>query len=272
MADADTSALYFYVYILNEMKDNNLILKAIIIASLVGIVFILGLILGERDMGDKAGFTELYFEDLEELPTEMKVNSTYLISFTVVSHEKEPVKYGYSVESGIRNLTGSFLLSPEKTKTITLELKPEEVRWDLSRSRYREWKNRIDLTEDSWIGRPMKLESIVAGNTTSELLQFIHNLPLVHNVDAFGNILFTNISVEELRREPLHKEYEYLDVNKGIRYRKLDVIDLHVENNNLILDRKFTETWYNKTTEKFSISIISETGDEYEIHFWYTVS
>lgn len=254
------------------MKDNSLVLKAMIIASLVGIVFIVGFILSGKDMGGEAGFTELYFENPEDLPTMMEVNNTYLVSLAVVSHEKEPMDYRYMVESGVENLTGSFLLSPGETKNITVELKPERVRWSISRSRYREWGNNINLTEDSWIGRPVKLEGIVAGNTTAELLQFIHNLPLVHSVDSFGNILFTNISVEELRRKPLHKEYEHQDVNGKTKYEKLDVINLRVEDNNLVLDRKFTETWYNLTTEKFEVSVISEAGDEYSVHFWYTVS
>jgi len=58
-----------------------------------------------------SGFSELYFEEHQKLPTVINENDPVNFSFTVVSHNKEKMDYFYNVYAGdqiIRN--GSFFL------------------------------------------------------------------------------------------------------------------------------------------------------------------
>ncbi|ODS42163.1 MAG: hypothetical protein MSIBF_02155 [Candidatus Altiarchaeales archaeon IMC4] len=258
------------------MKENNIILKAIIIASLIGVVFIAGLILGNKGTisgVEDAGFIEIYFEDIESLPHEVMVGETYPVSFTMVSHEPAAGNYAYSIESGISNLTGNLKLSPGEEKTISVNITTKETLWKFEKSRTQGWNNSISLTNETWFGGQVNLlELLLRGNASLELIDVAKHLPIASNVDHFGAILFTNLSIEELRKKPLRREYAYEDINEGVKYQKLFVVELSVNGNELLLDSTQTETWYKLPEEKFSVTVVSPEGKQYEIHFWHTVS
>ncbi len=252
------------------VEGEDLVLKAVIVASIAGILLVSGLVFFAEKPSEK-GFTELYFKDPDGLPSSLQVNESYTISFTVVSHEKNPVDYVYNVRSPSFNDSASFSLSPGESKKIDVGFTPRGVDWVLSRSRSRKWRDEIDLTEDSWIARSFDLESIEAGNTTSSLIRELHNLPLSHNVRSYGSILFTNVSLLELGEKPLREVYYYSDLNNGILYRIVDERVLFVDNGSLFLDRSIRESWFNQSRNRFSVSLSTDSGESYDIHFWYRV-
>jgi len=225
-------------------------LKAVIVASIAGILLVSGLVFFAEKPSEK-GFTELYFEDPDGLPTSLQVNESYKVSFTVVSHEKNPVDYVYRVVSPSFN--------------------DSEVEWVLSRSRSRQWRDELDLSGDSWIVRSFDLESIGEGNTTSSIIQWIHNLSLSDAIRSYGIILLKNVSLVELGGEPLREVYYYSDLNNGILYKTVDERVLFVDNGSPVLDRSIRESWFNQSKKQFSVSLSTGSGESYGIHFWYTV-
>ncbi|OYT54184.1 MAG: hypothetical protein B6U72_03210 [Candidatus Altiarchaeales archaeon ex4484_2] len=232
------------------VEGEDLVLKAVIVASIAGILLVSGLVFFAEKPSEK-GFTELYFEDPDGLPTSLQVNESYKVSFTVVSHEKNPVDYVYRVVSPSFN--------------------DSEVEWVLSRSRSRQWRDELDLSGDSWIVRSFDLESIGEGNTTSSIIQWIHNLSLSDAIRSYGIILLKNVSLVELGGEPLREVYYYSDLNNGILYKTVDERVLFVDNGSPVLDRSIRESWFNQSKKQFSVSLSTGSGESYGIHFWYTV-
>ena len=252
------------------VEGEDLVLKAVIVASIAGILLVSGLVFFAEKPSEK-GFTELYFEDPDGLPTSLQVNESYKVSFTVVSHEKNPVDYVYRVVSPSFNDSASFSLSPGERKKIDVEFIPLEVEWVLSRSRSRQWRDELDLSGDSWIVRSFDLESIGEGNTTSSIIQWIHNLSLSDAIRSYGIILLKNVSLVELGGEPLREVYYYSDLNNGILYKTVDERVLFVDNGSPVLDRSIRESWFNQSKKQFSVSLSTGSGESYGIHFWYTV-
>ncbi|MEA1924234.1 MAG: hypothetical protein U9M95_00035 [Candidatus Altiarchaeota archaeon] len=252
------------------VDGEDLVLKAVIVASVAGIMLVAGLIfLGEKSSDE--GFTELYFNNPDQLPEELVVNKSFIVSFTVVSHEKNPVEYVYNVSSSLFDDSMSFSLSPGESRRVDVEFAPRGVDWVLSRSRSRQWRDKIDLTGDSWIMRSFDLESIGEGNTTSSIIQGIHNLSLSDAIHSYGIILLKNVSLVELDERPLREVYRYSDLNNSILYKRVDERVLFVDNGSPVLDRSIRESWFNQSEKQFSVSLSAGSGESYGIHFWYRV-
>jgi len=79
------------------------------------------------EFSPKEDFTELYFNNPENLPKMMKTGNEYNFSFTIISHEKNLKSYEYSMESPLISEKGSFPLFPGENITMTKSIKAESL-------------------------------------------------------------------------------------------------------------------------------------------------
>ena len=79
---------------INDTSKKKTIVYAIIAACVLGIIVIGALVLYSST---SEGFSELYFEDNQELPKIVNEGQDVGFNFTLVSHEKTPVTYKYNV-------------------------------------------------------------------------------------------------------------------------------------------------------------------------------
>jgi hypothetical protein len=113
------------------MNEEKILIYAVIAACVIGVVVVGYFALTtERREG---GFSELYFSEHDELPSTMMAGEEYTIPFTVVSHEKESMKYRYNVTFDSQVIDkGEFTLSPGKERSIFIEFTPQEPTWNLT--------------------------------------------------------------------------------------------------------------------------------------------
>ncbi len=100
---------------------------AVAAACILGIIIVGALALASRTTPE--GFSELYFNDPDAIPSMIKIGEKIDFAFTIVSHEKKQTIYDYSVTYDGNNIrSGSFSLVPTSTtqykKTINVSLTP----------------------------------------------------------------------------------------------------------------------------------------------------
>jgi len=82
----------------------------------------------------KEYFTEIYFNNPENLPKELESEKEYNFSFTIVSHEEGKTNYNYNIQSEFISESGKITLFPEENKTTKMAFKTEEMEerlvWD----------------------------------------------------------------------------------------------------------------------------------------------
>ena len=99
--------------------------RAMIFVSALILTLILPLVI--LNHAPKEAFTELYFNDPENLPGIINIGEEHNFSFTAVSHEQEPKQHSYSIVSELLSENGSFLLNPGENMTITKIIKAKEI-------------------------------------------------------------------------------------------------------------------------------------------------
>lgn len=102
------------------MKEDTLY-NILIAISIIGIIVILVLIFTTKTT---ESFTELYFEDHQNLPNEIELNQEYTFQFTIHNLENEATTYNYKVYLLIDDQTQSIdsksiTLNNNETATIT---------------------------------------------------------------------------------------------------------------------------------------------------------
>ena len=94
----------------------------LLIAIFVGIFAIIILIFSPFNF---ESYTELYFEDHESLPYEVKISETYKFQFTINNLESETQNYTYLsliVLDGEQKFIGEDTLSLENNEKVTMEV------------------------------------------------------------------------------------------------------------------------------------------------------
>ena len=94
---------------------------------LIALIMVISLPLLVYHFSPKESFTELYFNNPEELPRIININETHNFSFTVVSHEKELKKYNYSIESQLISEKDEITLSPGENITIARNITARKI-------------------------------------------------------------------------------------------------------------------------------------------------
>ena len=107
-------------------------MKAIVVILII-LVIIIALPFIILKYSGKEYFTEIYFNDPENLPKIMETGGKYDVYFTIISHEKESTTYFYRVDSEIIfeeteiRLSEGIELLPGENKTIALIFTPEDI-------------------------------------------------------------------------------------------------------------------------------------------------
>jgi hypothetical protein len=93
----------------NMEGNHKIIVYTVAAACILGIVLVGALVLTSRTSDE--GFSELYFENSDTLPSIIKAGDKVDFAFTTVSHENEPKDYDYRISyDGNYIGSGSFLL------------------------------------------------------------------------------------------------------------------------------------------------------------------
>ncbi len=267
---------------------------AIIGASVIGIIIVAFLVLTNVPMGSY--FSELYFEDHAGLPRGVQVGEKVEFNFTVVSHEKNITTYNYLATFGDRNITtNSFTLDPGENATVGISFSPQEptlryitsetsketkhlifnrqetgkillVREDGSVKQINLNKSQVDILagtdEPIWTGDKVQMD-IIGQNKVDLNLNSRENYTFSYSTKET-----TNSSVEStpfLSEERLanFSSYGYNLINKT----------MEIKNNrgDILITQETNTSKYRYEKKKVEVNVTTDTGKEYEIHFWTIV-
>ena len=242
--------------------------NAIILACVIGIVITLVFVVFMRaEIMSEEGFTELYFNEHRELAGEIEINKSYNISFTITNHELETTRYIYEIDSKIEKFKENITLLPGESAIITLSITPIDKGWELFSSITQDYENKLDLLKDTLMAKENEFRLII-DNVSHRYV------PISHQVDQFGYIFHTNLSVDELKEKPFKKYYRYEEGGINRTINKCRNITVFVENKEIYLSSKQSEAIYLSERSPFIVKAYKydeDVDEELEIHFWYEV-
>jgi len=194
----------------SDKPNNRSILYAIIAACVLCIIIVGALVVLKTE--NPEGFSELYFENPEDLPTVVEAGEPVDFAFVVVSHEDKLTTYKYNVTYD-KNLinSGNFTLMPPpknlaalegiNKKTIRIRLVPNEtslVRIDRPFETVSRTTQNIDTgTIVSYSAGPGKVNIITSPKGYSVIVWGENNITQKIDVDLPGTsdkIIFPGIS------------------------------------------------------------------------------
>ncbi len=242
--------------------------NVIILACVIGIVITLVFVVFMRaEIMSEAGFTELYFGEHRELASEIEINKSYNISFTITNHELETTRYIYVIDSKIEKFKENITLLPGESAIITLSITPIDKGWELFSSITQEYENTLDILKDTLMAKESKFGLII--DDVSH-----RYMPISHQLDQFGYIFHTNLSVDELKEKQFKKYYRYQEVGINRTVHKYENITVFVENEEIYLSSKQSEEIHISERNPFIVKAYKydeDVDEELEIHFWYEV-
>lgn len=108
-----------------EGAEKNVV-YALAAACVLGIIIVGALMLTSHTTGE--GFSELYFNDPDALPSVVKIGDRIDFAFTTVSHEKNQTVYDYKVTYDTHDIgSGSFYLGPSGSNIINVSITPKNI-------------------------------------------------------------------------------------------------------------------------------------------------
>jgi hypothetical protein len=242
--------------------------NAIVVACVIGIAITLIFVMFMRaEIMSEEGFTELYFGEHRKLPREMAINESYDISFTLTNHELETTKYIFEVDSKIEKFKETITLLPGESAVFTLSITPTDKGWELFSNIAQGYENKLDIFKDTLVARENEFRLII-DNISHRYV------PISHQVDRFGYVFHTNLSVDELKEKPFKKCYRYEDIGINKSIRKEQIVTIFVKNNEIYLSSNQSEQICLSERSPFIIKAYRYDEDldkELEIHFWYEV-
>ena len=221
----------------------------------------------------------LYFNANSDLPNsmlylkgktinEIYVGQTYYLIFTITSLEKHPIIYTYVIESTVLGLIDDVTLQPGESKSVCIEFTPEESdKWKLDYNTALTMEHVIDLTNDSKIVelQEFEIEDNMKGNTTKV-------------IGSFSWLFSSNISIDELRKEPRMNEHITEYNNEYKKTHTINLINISVIDDKLYLKARSKDIKYSSEKQLCSIKIFmppSKDDENYieleEIHFNYFI-
>jgi uncharacterized membrane protein len=110
------------VYNLKSHMEENKLYNILIIISIIGIITILILIF---TTSTTESFTELYFEDHEDLPSNIQLNKEYSFKFSIHNLENQQIDYIYTIY--IEYYTNEELESTETINSDSIALEHDQT-------------------------------------------------------------------------------------------------------------------------------------------------
>jgi hypothetical protein len=198
---------------------------------------------------------------------EMGINNTYNISFTLTNHELKTTRYIYEVDSKIDKFKENITLLPGESAVFTLSITPTDEGWELFSSITQKYENKLGILKDTVVANESKFRLIIDDMSH-------RYMPISHQIDQFGYVFHTNLSIEELKERPFKKYYNYEDIGIDRTIHKEQNITVFVENEEIYLSSNQSEQIYLALRHPFIIKAYRYNEDadkELEIHFWYEV-
>jgi len=238
-------------------------------------------------------FSELYFENQEQLADKIRVGEEESFAFTVVSHEGDKSSYQYAVKFDDETIKeGSFTLLPQEEKTIDIKFTGGESSIAFVDSKTESYTTHFRLDNIAGVTWP--------GGKTVQLMpegKTVESIPLLKPEN--GNLILpikfsydgTSGSTILLRINPDSKDsFQFSFARKqdvkgeGEKTKTTEVPPLTPLGYNIIEEeqaitndhgkitfiRKVVKSEYRYQKKKVSVEMLAD-GKEYEIHFWTIV-
>ncbi|MEI6105080.1 MAG: hypothetical protein WCP70_14170 [Methanothrix sp.] len=266
-------------------------------ACVLGIIIVGALVLTSHTTEEE--FSEIYFEDPDRLPSMVKIGDKIDFAFTTISHEKKQTAYDYKVTyDGHDIMSGSFSLEPSSSKTINVNITPENTSQvkmtdpvvNLSKMKYKAASCTISRQDDGFdrmeLLPPPNGYSLVLCGANAIRLQIMDSVGLLifdPKLKESYNTSFRTV-IPEVRIAS--SDGPFLS-NLGYMIRR-DDWNIVNDRGNIDIMHKNSSTIYRYGLKKVSVKVSSanseirgagakpavsetRTGSEYEIHFRITV-
>lgn len=240
------------------------LLITLVVSSLltIGFFFFMKHVISRQEQ-----FSEVYFENPDELPRKLSVNGTYNVSFTVTNNELSPVNYTYEVSSQAQDLKENITLLPGEKSLITLSVSPEDKYWIVNFTYVAGFEDELSPMDYAFLSGDENLNLLIDNKTRS-------GTPLSHFLPGFGFVYHTNLTIEELSRKPFNKFLSNKIVNESYSTQWTQNVTLYAEDG--VVRARVHETRETLITEKhpFTIRFYKQTeksDEKREIYFWYEV-
>lgn len=249
---------------------------AVIAACIVGIAVVAFFVL--KYAPGNESFSELYFENHEQLPDKTRVGEEENFAFTVVSYESDRTSYDCAVNfDGKVIKEETFTLLPHNKRTVGVKFAAGESSLVVADSTTHVRKTNFEVgsivgiawveektmesfpwaltqrlkPEDGTFMLPTKFRY----DTATEL-----HVLLKMDQNSKDSFLFSYVDKQDLKSNG--KKIGYI-----IREEKQTIIN---EYGKIALIQENTDTEYRYGKKKISVEV-SANGKEYEVHFWTTV-
>jgi len=264
------------------MKESRLIISVVIIC-IVGIAIVSFFVF--KYTPSKESFSELYFENQEELPERIKAGEEENFAFTVVSHRNEESLYHCIVKFDEKILKEEeFTLMPEEEKKISVSFKPltssiafVDERTEIEKTDFtldkiggfifsEKDKGFLPIYKDRDKDILLPINLSYSGLSESSVLLKIDS----SSKDKYHFSYTKKYDVEDIEEEDKSDR----EANSYFSSRGYDIVN---EEQTIINDygklnfsRKVTTSQYRYKKRRVSVEVSSEEKD-YEIHFWVIV-
>jgi len=282
------------------MTRENVVTYSIIAACIIGIIFVSYLILTSPASSEY--FSELYFEDHVNLPKALKVGEEESFAFTLVSHEKNRTVYTYKILFGGELVEqGSISLDPEEELTTKIKLSPKETTLRYITSDLTTQENHLIFDRKAEgkiliLSPDGSIDEIDVGN--SDITAVIgaegviwSNIVRLPVEDFPGNRYVESINLNLKKDE----SYSFSCTSKEIvdnsslesdpflspkLLANLSSIGFNIINKTSTIENSRGDVTitcetnvsiYRYEKKKVEVQVITDTGKEYEIHFWTIV-
>ena len=197
----------------------------------------------------------------------IEIDKNYSVIFSIKNGKKVGGKYYYTVKSNLFKDSGVIDVDANETKSVVLSLNPSSAdKWVLQYKEGFENTNVFDLSLDSWLGVKTMSKTIVSSQgNTSAVIAVDKNInlrgtdqysyipvnedvsgttlteqgyaydPIVLSVDGFGDVLYLNLSLSELRVKPHVKTYSTVEFSEDEKKVEEKIMTLYVSGDKLFL-------------------------------------
>ena len=255
------------------MSGRRTILYAIIASCIIGIAAVAFVIF--RYTPTDESFSELYFENQEQLPDEVRVGEEESFAFTVVSHEVEKSSYHYAVKFDDKTIEEeAFTLLSQAEKTIEIKFTPGKSSIAFVDSKTELYTSRFELAGIAGVPWP-------GGKAENNKIVLPINFP--YSGPAESSIL---LRIDPDSKDTFHfshtKKYDVSGEGEEIKTTGISPLtplgyDIVEEEQTVTNDygkitviRKVVKSEYRYEKKKVSVEVLAN-GKKYGIHFWTVV-
>jgi len=260
------------------MNGKRTILYVVIAMCIVGIAVVGFFIFRYAPVNES--FSELYFENQEQLPGKIRVGEEESFAFTVVSHEGDKSSYHYAVKFDHETIKeGSFALLPQGEKTTNVEFVPDKSSIALVDSKTDLYTSHFKLDDNiagfTW-PEGKTVESMPEGKTVESIPflkpedgNFILPIKFLYDGTTGCHVL---LKINPRSKDSFQFSYtskcdaksEGRKIGYDIREEEQTITNDHGK---ITLIRKVVKSEYRYEKKKISVEV-STNGKEHEIHFW----